>query len=491
MTRLRGEGLFTRVVDGFRMGKSVARWKTDSPLTAKHLPHNSGMTAVFKAVLVVCLSFLTFQAFAQEKTAAEQELPSEQVKLAKSLIAQLSTGEFEKVVESFDVTMKRVSPANTLQEAWSRMIKQYGSWKRTLQTRTEKLQQYDVVYVTCEFEKSTLDIKIVLSEKSEVAGLFFVPSYRVPSYVDPSKFEEKEIEFGDKRWRLPGTLSLPKGNGPFPVIILVHGSGPNDRDETIGPNKIFKDLAQGLASRHIAAFRYEKRTKHHQLAMVLLARTMTVKEEVIDDAAAAVDALASQAKVDPKRIFVLGHSLGGMMLPRIAKAHDGIAGFISLAGSTRPMEDLILEQTQYIVSLSGKPSPETEKAVKNIEKQVALVKSAELSKETSAIDLPLGIPASYWLDLKAYDPAVVAAELTTPMLILQGERDYQVTLVDFAGWKKGLASRNNVQFISYPNLNHLFIEGEGKSSPAEYSNVGHVSEAVVDDIANWVLQRPK
>jgi dienelactone hydrolase len=446
---------------------------------------------VFRIVLVSALSFSTLQAFAQETPLTEVKPQLEQVKLAKNLVAQMSAGEFDQAVESFDVTMKRVSPANKLQEAWNGVIKQYGSFKRTLQTRTEKVQQYDVVYVTSEFEKSTLDVKIVLSAKNEVAGLFFVSSYRAPSYVDSTKFEEKEIEFGDKRWRLPGTLSLPKGDGPFPAVILVHGSGPNDRDETIGPNKVFKDLAQGLASRGVAAFRYEKRTKHHQLAMFLVTSTLTVKEEVIDDAAAAVDALASQAKVDPKRIFVVGHSLGGMLLPRISKAHDGIAGLVSLAGSTRPMEDLVLEQTQYIVSLRETPSPEIEKAVKNIEKQVALVKSEELSKSTPATDLPLGIPASYWLDLKGYDPAAAAGELTKPMLILQGERDYQVTHVDFDGWKKGLASRGNVKFISYPKLNHLFIEGEGKSTPAEYSNVGNLSENVVDDIAKWILHGPK
>ena len=178
--------------------------------------------------------------------------------------------------------------------------------------------------------------------------------------------------------------------------------------------------------------------------------------------------MASQEKIDPKRIFVLGHSLGGMLLPRIGKAKDGIAGFISLAGSTRPMEDLVLEQTRYILSLDGKLSPEAQKKLKEIEQQVANVKSAKLSEDTPKSELPLGVPAKYWLDLRGYDPATSAKELSKPMLILQGERDYQVTMEDFAGWKKALGSRKDVTFISYPKLNHLFMEGEGKSTPAEY-----------------------
>ena len=113
-------------------------------------------------------------------------------------------------------------------------------------------------------------------------------------------------------------------------MILVHGSGPHDRDETIGPNKPFRDLAHGLASQGIAVLRYEKRTKEHPIRMALSVNTITVKEETIDDAVAAFEALASQEKIDPKRIFVLGHSLGGTLLPRIGKAKDGIAGFISL-----------------------------------------------------------------------------------------------------------------------------------------------------------------
>ena len=409
-------------------------------------------------------------------------------KVARRFVDQISAGNFDKAVESFDPTMTRVMPAAKLEEAWKGLEKQNGKFKAVLGSHAEKVSKYEIIYVTCEFEQNSIDVKVVLASDNSVAGLFFVPVYRVPEYVDPAKFDENEMEFGSAGWRLPGTLSVPKGDGPFAAVILVHGSGPNDRDETIGPNKTFRDLAQGLASRGIAVLRYEKRTRHHALKMAQVAKTLTVKEETIEDAAAAVEALKLQSKVDPARIFILGHSLGGMVFPRLGTSQTGIAGFISLAGSTRPLEDLVLEQTRYILALEGKPSPQAEGVLKILERQVAKVKSNELNLETPAVELPLGIPASYWLDLRDYDPALTATEIRQPMLFLQGERDYQVTLVDFERWKKELQSRQDVTFMTYPKLNHLFVEGEGKSTPGEYSIPGHVSKLVIDDIAKWIQQ---
>ena len=408
--------------------------------------------------------------------------------IAKGLVAQMAAGQFEKAVEPFDPIMKRALPGDKLKEVWDGLTKQYGTLQRANETTTEKVQQYEVVYVTCEFQRGKLDAKVVFTPENKITGLFFVPSgrYKPPSYADLSKFEEKEISVGKGTWRLPGTLSLPKGVGPFPAVILVHGSGPHDRDETIGPNKPFRDLAHGLASRGIAVLRFEKRTKEHPIMMAMSVSTITIKEETVDDAVAAVEALASQERIDPKRIFVLGHSLGGMLIPRIGKAAPRIAGFISLAGSTRPLEDLVLEQTRYILSLDGTLSPEAQKKLKEIEQQIAKVKSATLSKDTPMSELPLGVPATYWLDLRGYDPANAAKELRKPMLILQGERDYQVTMEDFANWKKALGSRKDVPFISYSSLNHLFVEGKGKSVPAEYSVPGNVAKVVIDDIANWI-----
>ena len=122
-----------------------------------------------------------------------------------------------------------------------------------------------------------------------------------------------------------------------------------------------------------------------------------------------------------------------------------------------------------------------------LSEQARLVDSPDLSPSTSANDLPLGVPASYWLDLRAYKPAETAAALARPMLILQGGRDYQATLTDdLPVWKHSLADHADVTIRVYPADNHLFFTGNGPPTPAEYEPAEHVDPAVITDIANWL-----
>jgi uncharacterized protein len=307
-------------------------------------------------------------------------------------------------------------------------------------------------------------------------------SYSPPDYVDTSSFTEAEVTIGTGQWLLPATLTMPKGEGPFPVVILVHGSGPNDRDETVGGNKPFKDLAWGLASRGIAVLRYEKRTKQFPQEIVAAINTFTVQEETIDDALAAVALLSETKGIDIRRIFVLGHSFGAMFAPGIASQHGRIAGIIILAGLTRKLADALLDQFNYLASLDGTIDEKKNEQLNAI---------AQLAKKINDLDfnegeIILGAGKAYWQDLQKYDAVATAKSLTIPMLILQGERDYQVTMEDFNGWANGLKGRNNVTFKTYADLNHLFITGTGKSTPAEYNQPGHVNMTVIEDIAAWI-----
>ncbi len=149
----------------------------------------------------------------------------------------------------------------------------------------------------------------------------------------------------------------------------------------------------------------------------------------------------------------------------------------------------MLTQTEYLLSLVPNPTDQQKASVEQLKQQVAAVKALTTTSMLSATQPILGAPPQYWLDLNSYHPADVAKTLRQPLLILQGERDYQVTMTDFKGWQAALAGNPNVQFKTYPDLNHLFISGQGKSTPAEYQQPGHVSQAVVDDIANWVSKR--
>lgn len=413
---------------------------------------------------------------------------------ANDFVDLLAKKNFDEAEMRFDATMTKLLPAERLEQIWKDLQGQMGAFQKRQSVRKEKYGEYDIVFVTCKFANTLLDVKVVYNKDQQIAGLYFVPAKQPAApapYVSRDAFTEKDVVVGVKEWPLPGTLAMPKGDGPFPAVILVHGSGPNDRDETVGPNKPFRDLARGLASNGIAVLRYEKRTRQHATKLKELANRLTVYEETIEDALAAVPFLKATASIDKNKIYILGHSLGAYLAPRMAMKdkENSAAGFIICAGPTRALEDLVLEQFNYIFSLDNTITDEEKQTLAKLEKQVALAKSSGLSPKTPAADLPLGVPAAYWLDLRGYQPAQTAKKITRPLLILQGERDYQVTMTDFKGWQEALSGKKNVVFKAFPGLNHLFIKGSGKSSPSEYETAGHVDKSVIDTIIDWIKKR--
>jgi uncharacterized protein len=414
--------------------------------------------------------------------------------LAQSFVAKILKADFAAATELFDQQMKTLFPEVKLKESVQRFFGEAGSLLELEVTRTAELESYRLVFIRTKFERVAIDVQVVFNNQGQISGLNFIPvqtTYHPPPYVDQSSFEDLEVTLGSVPLKLPGTLSIPHGSGPFPGVILVHGSGPQDRDETIGPNKIFRDLAWGLASQDIAVLRYEKRTLKYasQFTPEQIAK-ITVQEEVIDDALAAIQFLQQREEIDPKRVFILGHSLGGFLAPRIGQQNPELAGIIIMAGITRSLEDTILDQFTYLYSLAGTMTKQQEKDLESLKAKVDRVKDPSLTEKTSPQDLPLGVSAAYWLDLRNYQPTKAAANLKMPILILQGSRDYQVLAKeDFEGWKTDLQSKENVSFKLYPKLNHLFITGEGKSTPQEYATEDHVSNDVIANIKDWIKRR--
>jgi fermentation-respiration switch protein FrsA (DUF1100 family) len=273
-------------------------------------------------------------------------------------------------------------------------------------------------------------------------------------------------------------------------VVLVAGSGPEDRDETFGPNKPFEDLAWGLASAGIAVLRYDKRTLVYAKQMAADESGLTVRQETTDDAVAAIGLLRGTAKVDPGRVFLVGHSLGAYLAPRIAAQVPGqLHGLVLLEAPSTSLPALLLIQEQYLASLGGSPSPQVEQQLATLKAQVALAESASLSPSTPASELPLNTPASYWLDLRTYDPLATAAGLGLPMFFSQGGRDYQVPPSELQAWETALVGRTNVTFKTYPPMDHLLLDGSGPITPAEYSVPGHVDPQLVADVAAWILRQ--
>ena len=415
--------------------------------------------------------------------------------LAERFVSQLLQNNYDKAASQFDDQMKTAFPESELKKSWQRVTIPAGDLIQMGVLQTAEMEGHRIVSVRCQFELAAIDAQLVFNSQGQISGLSLIPSkteYHPPAYVDTSTFTEVEVTIGKGKWAVPGTLTIPNSSydntEPFPGVVLVHGSGPNDRDESIGPNKIFRDLAWGLASKGIAVLRYDKRTlKHASEFTESLVLKMTVKEEVIEDALLAVNLMRGAPQIDSKNVFLLGHSLGASVAPRIGEQDPELAGLIIMAGIIRPLEDTILEQFTYLYSLAGSMTDEQKATLESLKVKVARVKDLQPSAEVPSTELPLGISATYFLDLHNHPTEEILKKLSMPMLILQGGRDYQVSPTnDFEIWKKELKTRDNVYLKLFPSLNHLFIEGEGKSTPQEYGVEGHVSEEVIEVISQWL-----
>jgi len=420
--------------------------------------------------------------------------PVEEIQLlAVNFVNKLVLRRYEEASLEFDESMNGVFNTEKLGETWEKYVHEAGSFIQIAPVKTAKIDGYKIVLIQCEFQMLKVDVQVVFNRQDQISGLSFTPKtavYNPPSYVNEGFFKEIDVTVGSDVWKLSDILTIPKGTGPFTCVLLVHGSGPNDLDETIGPNKPFKDLAWGLASNGIAVLRYDKRTFAHSKELTQeIVQKMTVKEEVVDDAISALKLLEENDLINTNSVFVLGHSLGATLAPRINENHDKICGLIIMAGFTRPLEDVIFDQFNYIYSLSGNLKAEQMEDLENLKQKVEHAKG-ELPETTLSTDLPLNIPVDYWKDLHNYDPLNTIKKLKSSVLILQGGRDYQVSSEkDFKEWKRVLNNNNRASFKLFPKLNHLFITGEGKSNPEEYLEEGHVDKEVIETISLWIKEQ--
>ncbi|HUZ21530.1 MAG TPA: alpha/beta fold hydrolase [Acidimicrobiales bacterium] len=402
---------------------------------------------------------------------------------------------FGEIRDRYAPQLRAMVTAEALRAAWAAELDRQGPVSSVGTPVSEPAGPGVVVVkvpVTC--ERGALTVVVAVAEGDWLVGLQLAPAgaagpsapWEPPPYADPETFDEQDVTVGSDPLAVPGTLSLPREPGPLPAVVLLGGSGPLDRDETIGRNKPLKDLAWGLASRGVVVLRFDKVTYAHG-SEVKRARDFTVTDEYVPHAVAAVHLLRRHPAVDAKRVFLAGHSLGGTVAPRVAAGEPSVAGLVILAGGTQPLHWAAVRQVRYLASLDPRTAAASEPAIEAMSEQARLVDSPDLSPSTPASELPFGIPAPYWLDLRGYDPVAVAAALDRPILILQGGRDYQATVPDdLAGWKAGLAHRPEVTIHVYAPDNHLFLPGTGPSSPAEYEPAQHVDPAVVGDIASWL-----
>jgi len=304
--------------------------------------------------------------------------------------------------------------------------------------------------------------------------------------------KEETVVIGEgTEYELEGTLSIPEGaKAPYPAVVLVHGSGPSDRDETIYANKPFRDIADYLSSKGIAVLRYDKRTYTHQMKMAKMIQEITVREETIEDAINASKLLKADERIDKDRVYIIGHSLGGMLAPRIDAEGGDFAGLIIMAGSPRTFAEIMADQIRAAIDqLSEEERAAAQDRIKGLEELIELLGRLDTmsDEEAKSINISGGASGYYFKEMAAHPASAYLANIEKPVLILQGGKDFQVYPdKDYVEYQSLLSGKPNVTFKLYPELNHLFMTST-TGDATEYLSPGKVDSEVLEDIAEWIL----
>jgi len=404
--------------------------------------------------------------------------------VAMRLLDQMDAKDYATAEASFTPDMAAAVPADKLKAVWESLPAQVGAAKGRGEAKVTPHQGMQVVVIPLHYANGELIAQVVVDAQGRIAGFMIQPAPPAPAAAPAAdaSYMERDFPVGD----LPGTLATPKAPAAAKIaaVVLVHGSGPQDRDETVGPNRPFLDIARGLAAQGIAVLRYEKRTKARPQDFV--DGKYTMDEETTNDAVAAVAALRAAPGIDPDRIFVFGHSQGGMLAPRIAQRSGHVAGLILFAAPARSLLTILPEQNHYLFNADGDVDAREQQFLDDLGRKIANVRG---SAEVADKDTPLGLPVGYWRAFEKIDPLVDAHQLEIPMLLLQGGRDFQVVDTDWQLWKKSFSTDPRATFKHYPALNHLGIAGEGPGTLAEYNKPGgHVGAQLIDDVAGWIRE---
>jgi hypothetical protein len=428
-------------------------------------------------------------------TAATTTTPGEQQlrAAARTFVTRLVAGEFEAAADQFGPDLAaQVSPA-ALGSLWADIQRDAGSFVAVREVTLTTVQSFDAAVVAVRFSRGDRGLRLVFDDRDRVVGIQLVPvgetEWSPPAYVDPDSIETTAVEVaGPGDCGLPGEVTVPASapadgeeSAPLPSFVLLGGSGPTDLDGSVGPNRPYRDIAYGLATTTAASLRYTKRTA----ACSVDPAALTIDEEYTADALAAIDRLRAAPGAGGDRTVVVGHSLGGLLAPRVAARADGVAGVVMLAPPGRPLQELIVEQTRYVAELDGTIGDDERARIDAVTTAAGRIDDLDIPDGETV----LGAGRPYWASLASYDAFETARSLSVPVLALFGGRDYQVTDADVTAWEQALAGQQGATVRRYPELNHLFVPGSGPGTPAEYQQPGHVSATVVADLGEWLSAR--
>lgn len=386
-----------------------------------------------------------------------------------------------RVLGNFHMTFKMKWSLNNraYKSIKDQIEEEFGAFEEVVGIEEYEYNGYMVVSQTSRFKNMYGDLNILFDDQNRIAGFRY--AYNKTYQENDTSYD---VIFGTE-FPLPGSLLIPNNEKAVPAVIIVHGSGPSNRDGEIGGSAVYFDLAVGLERKGIASLRYDKRTYVYTDAADYDMSEFTVYDETIDDVVSAYKFLSVQPGIDSERIYIIGHSLGGYLIPRIAEELPEAAGFVMIAPNASPIEDLMVLQTEYLYGLDGNLSKTEKKGIQAVKDTAEIIRNLQPGDNYASSEL-FNAPVSYWLDLQNYNPVLELRNVERPVIIIHGDRDYQVNTSEYERWKDTALNLANVRSVLIPGLNHLMAYGDEQSTPQEYYLLSEVDQTVIDSIAEFI-----
>ena len=403
---------------------------------------------------------------------------------AEDVMALIAAEDFDALYAISDEGVQsQLGSAQGFTQAWGQIEATFGAYKSYSDVSSVQTGGLEVYSVTCDFEKASATLTLVFDGYGKLAGLTVADySMKQVEIADEGGYVEEDVTLRPgEADATGGTLTLPEGDGPFPCVIMMQGSGPSDRNETAYGFPVFQALARALAPRGVASVRYDKYTYAHPDQTAGNA-AFTVDDEYTYDAAAALALLRADARIGD--IYLLGHSEGAMVAPRVAEkiGAEGLSGLVLLAGSPLPLTDILMRQMKDMgadeATLAGY--------------QAQFDAMAGMSDDALQAQIVLGAPLYYWRDVADYDYAGEIVRLNLPVFIAQGEKDFQVLPAEgIEAYEAALSGFDGATYARYPDMTHMLadISVEMTGTAADYTSLAGIDVALADDVAQWMLAR--
>lgn len=410
-------------------------------------------------------------------------------RLTDYLTALMSGENQDALYAQLDAAMQAALPRNAFDLLWPQLQEQCGAFHGYYgQIQVSEVSGYTVLAQVLDMAFTDLLCTMSLDDQDAIAGLYFTV-YEIPQETAamPAKVIEETVSVGESPWKLPGTLLVPESDQPVPAVVLVHGSGATNRDEHVYAVRPFRDIANALSAQGIAVLRYDKRTYVYANELYTGARfrMLTVEEEVIQDAIYAGQLLAQDSRIDPNQIYILGHSLGAMLAPRIvSESGDLFCGMILACGTNRSFLEVLLRQAQdadYITEKQRAQLLEDGEAIYGM--------SEEDTKKAKFNEI---YAYYYWEMLQHPTAAELLSELRRPTLIINGSRDIQVTQEEGREtWEQELDLDAPWLTCCWTDVNHMMmrpqVSDDVKGTVGEYKVDCTVAEDITDLMADFIL----